>query len=192
LLAGIGYFVWNEWNNLSLTNVIFAIVMIGVGMLLDLGFAAARPCLCGVTLRKQPHPVTIPRTASMKNTACGDFSDRRFEQTYVPGKPFGLCNLPASTKASSSPHHRPLGLRQNHGAQRAGRTPPRRRPCFMDNHDEIVGPSLERGVVFQSHALRCLADGAQNIALPVLSRNYANRSTNTLKVRRYGGPGPSD
>ena len=38
--TGIGYFVWNEWNNLSLTNVIFAIVMIGiVGMLLDLSFA---------------------------------------------------------------------------------------------------------------------------------------------------------
>ena len=38
--TGIGYFVWNEWNNLSLTNVIFAIVMIGVvGMLLDKMFA---------------------------------------------------------------------------------------------------------------------------------------------------------
>ena len=37
--TGIGYFVWNEWNNLSLTNVIFAIVVIGVvGMLLDLSF----------------------------------------------------------------------------------------------------------------------------------------------------------
>ena len=37
--TGIGYFVWNEWNNLSLTNVIFAILMIGVvGMLLDLIF----------------------------------------------------------------------------------------------------------------------------------------------------------
>ena len=33
--TGIGYFVWNEWNNLSLTNVIFAILVIGVvGMLL--------------------------------------------------------------------------------------------------------------------------------------------------------------
>jgi nitrate/nitrite transport system permease protein len=39
--TGIGYFVWNEWNNLSLTNVIFAILMIGVvGMLLDLMFGA--------------------------------------------------------------------------------------------------------------------------------------------------------
>jgi len=38
--TGIGYFVWNEWNNLSLTNVIFAIGVIGVmGMLLDLSFA---------------------------------------------------------------------------------------------------------------------------------------------------------
>ncbi len=38
--TGIGYFVWNEWNNLSLPNVIFAILVIGVvGMLLDLIFA---------------------------------------------------------------------------------------------------------------------------------------------------------
>lgn len=38
--TGIGYFVWNEWNNLSLPNVIFAILVIGiVGMLLDLMFA---------------------------------------------------------------------------------------------------------------------------------------------------------
>jgi nitrate/nitrite transport system permease protein len=37
--TGIGYFVWNEWNNLSLPNVIFAILVIGVvGMLLDMGF----------------------------------------------------------------------------------------------------------------------------------------------------------
>src|SRR6188472_2302233 len=35
--TGIGYFVWNEWNNLSITNVITAILVIGfVGMLLDL------------------------------------------------------------------------------------------------------------------------------------------------------------
>ncbi len=35
--TGIGYFVWNEWNNLDLSNVIFAIFVIGaVGMLLDM------------------------------------------------------------------------------------------------------------------------------------------------------------
>jgi nitrate/nitrite transport system permease protein len=38
--TGIGYFVWNEWNNLSITNVITAILVIGVvGMGLDLVLA---------------------------------------------------------------------------------------------------------------------------------------------------------
>lgn len=33
---GLGYFVWNEWNNLSLTSVIFAILVIGiVGLFVD-------------------------------------------------------------------------------------------------------------------------------------------------------------
>lgn len=41
--TGIGYFVWNEWNNLSLPNVIFAILVIGlVGMALDAAFARAQ------------------------------------------------------------------------------------------------------------------------------------------------------
>ena len=40
--TGIGYFVWNEWNNLSITNVIIAILLIGVvGMLLDQSLARA-------------------------------------------------------------------------------------------------------------------------------------------------------
>ena len=39
--TGIGYFVWNEWNNLDLNSVIFSILMIGVvGMALD--FALGR------------------------------------------------------------------------------------------------------------------------------------------------------
>lgn len=38
--TGIGYYVWNEWNNLDLTSVIFSILMIGlVGMMLDTAFA---------------------------------------------------------------------------------------------------------------------------------------------------------
>lgn len=39
--TGIGYYVWNEWNNLDLTSVIFAILVIGVvGMLLDLALSS--------------------------------------------------------------------------------------------------------------------------------------------------------
>ncbi len=38
--TGIGYFVWNEWNNLSIASIITAILVIGVvGMLLDQGLA---------------------------------------------------------------------------------------------------------------------------------------------------------
>jgi nitrate/nitrite transport system permease protein len=34
--TGIGYFVWNEWNNLSISNVLIAILVIGLtGMALD-------------------------------------------------------------------------------------------------------------------------------------------------------------
>ena len=41
--TGIGYYVWNEWNNLDLTSVIFSILMIGlVGMALDAAFAMAQ------------------------------------------------------------------------------------------------------------------------------------------------------
>lgn len=39
--TGIGYYVWNEWNNLDLTSVIFSILMIGVvGMLLDMALGS--------------------------------------------------------------------------------------------------------------------------------------------------------
>ncbi len=38
--TGIGYFVWNEWNNLSIANIISGILAIGlVGMVLDLTLA---------------------------------------------------------------------------------------------------------------------------------------------------------
>ncbi len=38
--TGIGYFVWNQWNNLSITDIITAILLIGlVGMLLDQALA---------------------------------------------------------------------------------------------------------------------------------------------------------
>lgn len=40
--TGIGYFVWNEWNNLSIANIISAIIFIGlIGMMLDLMLARA-------------------------------------------------------------------------------------------------------------------------------------------------------
>jgi nitrate/nitrite transport system permease protein len=38
--SGIGYFIWNEWNNLQIASMIVAIVLIGlVGLGLDSGLA---------------------------------------------------------------------------------------------------------------------------------------------------------
>ena len=34
--TGIGYFVWNQWNNLSLADILVGVLLIGlVGMALD-------------------------------------------------------------------------------------------------------------------------------------------------------------
>jgi len=44
--TGVGYFVWNEWNNLSLPNVIFAVLVIGV-----VGDAARPDCLANCKRR---------------------------------------------------------------------------------------------------------------------------------------------
>lgn len=39
--VGIGFWIWNEWNNLNVENIIIAILLIGVvGMLLDQGLVA--------------------------------------------------------------------------------------------------------------------------------------------------------
>ena len=41
--SGIGYFIWNEWNNLQIASMIVAIVLIGViGLGLDLGAGLGR------------------------------------------------------------------------------------------------------------------------------------------------------
>ncbi len=38
--SGIGYFIWNEWNNLQIASMIVAIVLIGlIGLVLDIGLA---------------------------------------------------------------------------------------------------------------------------------------------------------
>jgi nitrate/nitrite transport system permease protein len=40
--TGIGYYVWNQWNNLDLTSIIFSILLIGVvGLMLDTIFDQA-------------------------------------------------------------------------------------------------------------------------------------------------------
>ena len=38
--TGLGYFIWNEWNNLYIPNILVTIIVIGlVGIVLDQVFA---------------------------------------------------------------------------------------------------------------------------------------------------------
>ncbi len=94
--TGIGYFVWNEWNNLSLTNVIFAILLIGVvGMLLDHGLRgpAAEGDVCGVIspiLRPKAMPPTQPvrpRSAVEAPGARGCLRIEGLAKAFVPAQP---------------------------------------------------------------------------------------------------------
>ena len=60
--TGIGYFVWNEWNNLSIANILSAILAIGlVGMLLDQ--LLARLQRAGQPRRNEPQSVHQHRGA---------------------------------------------------------------------------------------------------------------------------------
>jgi hypothetical protein len=45
--TGLGYFIWNEWNNLYIPNILVAIFIIGiVGLILDSIFCRLREICC--------------------------------------------------------------------------------------------------------------------------------------------------
>ena len=45
--TGLGYFIWNEWNNLYIPNILVAIFIIGlVGLILDSVFCCIRKVCC--------------------------------------------------------------------------------------------------------------------------------------------------
>ena len=159
--TGIGYFVWNEWNNLSLTNVIFAILVIGVvGMLLD---CAVRPAaeggdLCGVT--PSPHRSFLPgRRACAKTLSAGAARRGRVRgaSTSPSSKGEFVCIIGHSGCGKTTILNVLAGL----DSASAGHV-------FMDGR-EVAGPSLERGVVFQGHALMPWLSVRENIAFAVRS-----------------------
>ena len=67
--SGIGYFIWNEWNNLQLASMIVAIVLIGIiGLGLDSALA------------------WIAKQAELSRVAHGRFSQRQRRLDGVPGQ----------------------------------------------------------------------------------------------------------
>ena len=110
--TGIGYFVWNEWNNLSITNVIIAILVIGlVGMLLDQVLAARHAArhLSGVS--------TMNRALSSRVEGIARRYPRRRRRTHHRLRG----SLVRRRQGRVRLHHRPFRLRQDHRAQHPGR-----------------------------------------------------------------------
>ena len=150
--TGIGYFVWNEWNNLSLTNVIFAILMIGVvGMVLDLMFARLQKArhLCGMSDADATRPFL--RVEGLAKTLPGRRAARAGVRQRQLRHRRGRVRL----------HHRPLGLRQDDHPQRARRAgaAERRRRLHGRPRGRGAEPGPRRGV--PGPRADAVADGAQ-------------------------------
>ena len=143
--TGIGYFVWNEWNNLSITNVIIAILLIGVWSACCSTRSSrasrawsrfrSRASDRQIRLHRRHRASVIPVRAAATTTV--------FENLWLSmarGE-FGLCD-------------RPFRLRKDHGAQHSRRPRcSRARAPSSSTGRAISGTSLDRAVIFQSHAL---------------------------------------
>ena len=170
--TGIGYFVWNEWNNLSLTNVIFAILVIGVvGMLLDLAVRAAAEAghLCRMSVRSlqvQGLDEGLPGRGRQARR-------RRCSTTSTSASSAASSSASSATRAAARP--------PSSTCWRASSSPPRGY-VFMDGR-EVAGPSLERGVVFQGHALMPWLSVMQEHRLR--GRARAGRTGTRDKVRAH-------
>jgi nitrate/nitrite transport system permease protein len=141
--TGIGYFVWNEWNNLSLTNVIFSILMIGVvGMLLDTP-VARRPRWSPT--RNEPnmtqHFLEIEGLPSAFPAQGASPTDRVRERQLRHRQ--GRVRL----------HHRPLRLRQVDHPERARRA--RRADRRQRDHGRRRSPGPAWTAAWCSRTTRC-------------------------------------
>ena len=156
--TGIGYFVWNEWNNLSLTNVIFAILMIGVvGMLLDLHVRPAAEAVTYVNKRlMSTHFLTDRRPGQDLPGGAGRAGVRRRQLRHREGR----VRL----------HHRPLRLRQDHHPQHAGRAGAGQRRLRLHGRARGLGPQPGPRRGLPEPRADALADRAQEHRLRRASR----------------------
>ena len=139
------------------------------------------------TAERSPTLTSSPLNAHQKDPRMQGFLKiEGFTKTYVPGKPvfadvsFAIdrgefvCIIGHSGCGKTTVLNVLAGL----DTATAGH-------CFMDNR-QIAGPSLERGVVFQSHALMPWLTVRKNIAFAVLSRwpDYSAAQV-TEQVEKY-------
>ena len=164
--TGIGYFVWNEWNNLSITNVIIAILLIGVvGMLLDQILA---PLHAGMHGARSPGD----RIAAMTDKF---ISIEGHRTSAIPGADGGEIAVFENLWLSMARGE--FGCVIGHSG--CGKTTVLNILAGLDEPSEgavivdgqaIEGTSLDRAVIFQSHALLPWRTVLGNVAYAVTSK----------------------
>ena len=159
--VGIGFFIWDAWNSSRLSDIVVALVYIGlVGFVLDRIVAGDRH-------RRHPrHRCQLMETA-MSGYLKIDHVDKTFtrgsQETEV------LKDITSSIeKGEYVFDHRPLRLRQVHAAQHRGRAAARRRDggVLLENA-EVNDPGPDRAVVFQNHSLLPWLTVYDNVRLAV-------------------------
>jgi hypothetical protein len=160
--VGIGFWVWDEWNNLNVPHIIIAIFAIGmVGLLLEQALVAGPR----IHLRRRQELRTGPWRPH------GKFIDIQDADMVLqhPQRRIPRAARHQPDRAQGRVHHadRPLGLRQVHAAE------PDRRPALPSSgallcaNREIAGPAPERAVVFQNHSLLPWLTCFENVYLGV-------------------------
>ena len=154
---GIGFWIWNEWNNLNVENILIAIVIIGVvGLLLEQGLMLiARRFSWQEKLGVNMKPLIQVQAVSQRfSTASGEFlALQNVSFDIHEGETVSLIGHSGCGKSTL------LNLI-------AGITLPTEGGLICDNR-EIAGPGPERAVVFQNHSLLPWLTCFDNVALAV-------------------------
>ena len=158
--TGIGYFVWNEWNNLSITNVIIAILVIGlVGMVLDQILARFTRMVTfpGIAMSDEKF-ISIEGIAKRYPNPAGG-TTAVFEDLWLSMKRGEFSCIIGHSGCGKTTVLNIL----------AGLDEPSEGAVIVDGQ-AIEGPSLDRAVIFQSHALLPWRTVMGNVAFAVSSK----------------------
>ena len=141
--TGIGYFVWNEWNNLSITNVITAILVIGVvGMLLDQMLARVHAARDVSGVAPMIYKFISIEGIAKRFPAAGGGMTTVFEDLWLSmARGEFVCIIGHSGCGKTTVLNILAGLDL-----------PSEGAVIVDN-EAIEAPSLDRAVIFQGHAL---------------------------------------
>ena len=174
--VGIGFWVWDEWNNLNVEHIIIAIFVIGiVGLLLE--FA----------LIKLAHRIHLRGSQVMNASRITKFIEiQGVEQTLQDQQGTlrrAARHQPHGRQGRVRDADRPLGLRQVDAAE------PDRRACttptqgaLLCANREIAGPGRSARVVFQNHSLLPWLTCYENVYLAVERVFGATESRAQLKA----------